>query len=64
MRSRPCCQQGQGPASVITIEVEATAAIRGKNPAVDTKVKVSVAAETKVEKTKSKEVVATVVAGE
>ena len=63
-RSRSYCHKGQGPAAACTTEVKVTATVRGKTPAVNTEVKVPAAAVTKVEETKLKEVVATVVAGE
>ena len=64
MRSRSCCRQGQGPAAATTTEVKVTAAVRDKTPVVTAKVKRPVAAETKAEKTKLKEVIAKVVAEE
>ena len=63
-RSGPCCHQDQDPASAFPTEVKATAAAKGKTPAVNTEVKLPVAAGTKAEKSKLKEVVAAVVAGE
>ena len=64
MRSTSCCRQGQDPAAATTTEVKVTACVRDKTPVVTAKVKIPIAAETKVEKTKLKKVIAKVVAGE
>ena len=54
-RSRSGCHQDQGPAAAITTGGKVTAGIKGKTPAVNAKVKVPIAAQTKVEKNKLKE---------